>query len=79
MGTRKTAMSKVLAASAFGFFGSREVRGLLATAVRLGEAGPMRVVEERVVFIAADRDRHAEHFDAVAGSEFVDDRIRLRE
>ena len=29
--------------------------------------------------IAADLDRHAESLDAVAGSEFVDDRIRLRE
>ena len=29
--------------------------------------------------IAADLDHHAESLDAVAGSEFVDDRIRLRE
>jgi len=33
----------------------------------------------RVSFIAAERDRHAGRVDAVAGSEFVDDRIRLRE
>ena len=29
--------------------------------------------------IAADLDHHAEGLDAVAGSEFVDDRIRLRD
>jgi hypothetical protein len=29
--------------------------------------------------IAADLGHHAESLDAVAGSEFVDDRIRLRE
>ena len=29
--------------------------------------------------IVADLDHHAERLDAVAGSEFVDDRIRLRE
>jgi len=29
--------------------------------------------------IAADRDHRADSLDAVAGSEFVDDRIRLRE
>jgi len=29
--------------------------------------------------IAADREHHAENVDAVAGSEFLDDRIRLGE
>jgi hypothetical protein len=29
--------------------------------------------------VAADLDHHAESLDAVAGSEFVDDRIRLGE
>ena len=29
--------------------------------------------------IASDRDEHVEVVDTVAGSEFVDDRIRLRE
>lgn len=33
----------------------------------------------RASFMAADRDHDAERLDAVAGSEFVDDRIRLRE
>jgi hypothetical protein len=33
----------------------------------------------RVSFIAPDRDDEAERLDAVAGCEFVDDRIRLRE
>ena len=33
----------------------------------------------RASFIAADRDHGADGVDAVAGSEFVDDRIRLRE
>ena len=33
----------------------------------------------RVSFIAADRDHDAGKLDAVAGCEFVDDRIRLRE
>jgi hypothetical protein len=31
----------------------------------------------RVSFIASDRDDDAERLDAVAGCEFVDDRIRL--
>jgi hypothetical protein len=33
----------------------------------------------RVSFIAADRDRRVGRLDTIAGSEFVDDRIRLRE
>jgi hypothetical protein len=32
-----------------------------------------------VAFIAPDLDDDSERLDAVAGSEFVDDRIRLRE
>lgn len=33
----------------------------------------------RASFIAADHDQPAERVDVIAGSEFVDDRIRLRE
>jgi hypothetical protein len=32
----------------------------------------------RVSFTVADRDHDTERLDAVAGSEFIDDRIRLR-
>lgn len=35
--------------------------------------------DARVSLIAADRDHDGGRVDAVAGSEFVDDRIRLRE
>jgi hypothetical protein len=56
------------------------------------EESPTRVPEEPATMdvreiqpsrgasiIAADLGHHAESLDAVAGSEFVDDRIRLRE
>jgi hypothetical protein len=33
----------------------------------------------RVSFIEANRDHFVERLDAVAGGEFLDDRIRLRE
>jgi hypothetical protein len=38
-----------------------------------------RALSAGASFIAADRDHDAERLDAVAGSEFLDDRIRLRE
>jgi hypothetical protein len=43
--------------------------------MNVGEIQPSREAS----IIAADLDRHAESLDAVAGSEFVDDRIRVRE
>ena len=66
-------MNSVLATSA-GFFSRLANVQLLAAArdVRdLGES-PKRVAK-------AELDRHAESPDAVAGSEFIDDRLRLRE
>ena len=36
-------------------------------------------VRESEPIIAADLGHHAESLDAVAGSEFLDDRIRLRD
>ena len=41
--------------------------------IRRNEPGP------RVPLIAADRDHDARRLDAVAGCEFLDDRIRRRE
>ena len=55
------------------------------------DENPTRVPEERAAkdvgelqptrapVIAADLDDHTDSVDVVAGSEFVDDRIRLRE
>jgi len=73
----REAMSRILVTSRPGFFkrlanlrppaAAREVRGM--------EESPTRGAS----IIAADLDHHAESLDAVAGSEFVDDRIRLRE
>ena len=87
-------MSRVLVTSWPGFFGSvailrllaasRAVRGIGDSPTRGAREPPM--VDARDVrpspdasFIAADRDHHAERLDAAAGSEFVDDRIRLRD
>ncbi len=41
------------------------------------DAGELQPSEASV--IVADLDDHTERLDAVAGSEFVDDRIRLQE
>jgi hypothetical protein len=75
--------------SSLGVFGSRAMLSLLATG---GEERERRAVEEpatvetgdvqpspRASFSAADREEAADSVDAVAGSEFVDDRIRLQE
>jgi hypothetical protein len=68
-------MSRFLVASGPGFFGSLGILQLLAG------RGEDRTVEESQTRGAdeADRDHSAETLDATAGSEFVDDRIRLRE
>ena len=63
---------------------TREVRGIEESLTRIPEEpGTMDVREVEpnrgASIIAADLDHHAESLDAVAGSEFVDDRIRLRE
>ena len=87
------AMPKVLVTSRPGFFGrlvnlrllraAREVRRVEETPRRVPE-GPttldVREIQNRgASIIAEDLDHYAESLDAVAGSEFVDDRIRLRE
>jgi len=87
-------MSRVLVTSRPGLVGSRmilrllaagrEVRTMMVSPMRATEMRTMRVIGDlqpsaRVSFIAADRDHDAGRLDAVAGSEFVDDRIRLRE
>jgi hypothetical protein len=61
-----------------------KVRTMVRSPTRAAEALPIvdpGAVQPgaRVSFIAADRDRDAGRLDAVAGGEFVDDRIRLRE
>ena len=61
-----------------------DVRTIIGMATR---AATPRVILEtgdihpgaRVSFVAIDRDHDARRVDAVAGGEFVDDRIRLRE
>ena len=87
-------MSRVLLTGGPGFFSclanvrllaaSREVRGMEESPTRVPqEPATMDVREVQpsrgASIIAADLDHHAESLDAVAGSEFVDDRIRLRE
>jgi hypothetical protein len=87
-------MSRVFLTGRPGFFSrlanvrllaaTREVRGIEESRTRVREEpGTMDVREVQRnrgrSIIAADLDRHAESLDAVAGSEFVDDRIRLRE
>jgi hypothetical protein len=62
----------------------REARDTVESPTRATE---MRAVPDtgdtqpgaRELFIASDRDGDRRRLDAVAGSEFVDDRIRLRE
>jgi len=88
-------MSKGLATSWPGFFGrfalfrklagGRKVRSMEERpAMRGAEASEMVNAGDIQPsaggsFIAADRDYDFERLDQVAGSEFVDDRIRLRE
>ena len=66
-------MSRLLVTSGPGFFRSPILRLL-----GVGNDGP-RQPSRPSPFIAADRDHDAENVDAVAGSEFVDDQIRLQE
>jgi hypothetical protein len=46
-----------------------------------GEVRPAREVQlsDRVGLSVADRDQHAARVDAVAGAEFLDDRLRREE
>ena len=62
---------------------TREVRGVEESRRRLPEEPATMNVREAqpnrgASIVAADLDHQAESLDAVAGSEFVDDRIRLR-
>jgi hypothetical protein len=62
---------------------TREVRGVEESRRRLPEEPATMDVREAqpnrgASIVAADLDHQAESQDAVAGSEFVDDRIRLR-
>jgi nucleoside-diphosphate-sugar epimerase len=86
-------MSRLLVTSRPGFFGSVAIHRLLAAGREvLTMESPTRGTEQSAMmnagdaqpspgasFIAADGDHPAETPDAVAGSEFVDDRIRLPE
>jgi hypothetical protein len=87
-------MSRVLLTGGPGFFSrlanvrllaaTREVHGMEESRRRLPEEPATMDVREvqpsrGASLIAADLDHHAESLDAVAGSEFVDDRIRRRE
>jgi hypothetical protein len=63
---------------------TRDVRGLEKSRTRVPEEpGTIDVREVQpnrgASIIAVDLDHYTERLDAVAGSEFVDDRIRLRE
>ncbi len=87
-------MGRILVTSRTGFFSRLANLRLLAAVhqVRSREEGPTRVPEEPATtdveeihpsrgasIIGADPGHHAESLDAVTGSEFVDDRIRLLE
>jgi len=87
-------MSRILVTSRPGFFSllanlrllaaTREVRGMEESRRRVPEEPATMDVREiqpsrGTSIIAAGLGHHAENLDAVAGSEFVDDRIRLRE
>ena len=74
-------MSRSLATAGLGVVGSRMILRLLAT----GRGMRAMAGEEDVrpgagaSFVSIDGDHGTERQDAVAGSEFVDDRIRLQE
>jgi len=75
-------MSKGLVASGLNFLARLGKVLLLAAVVPEKHLVDVREVQPRrgPAIIGADLDRQpAEHLDAVAGSEFVDDRIRLVE
>ena len=87
-------MSRMLVTIGLGFFSRLANTRFLAAArqVRGTEESPTRVPDEPATIdvrevqpsrwasiVAADLYHHAQSLDAVAGSEFVDDRIRLRE
>jgi hypothetical protein len=83
-GTHMSTISRVPLTGGLGFFSrfadvrvvadTREVRGMEET-IDVREVQPNRGPS----IVAADLDRDAGSLDAVAGSEYVDDRIRLRE
>lgn len=86
-------MSRVLVTGRPGLVGSRvilrlrrrrELRTMMGSPTHAAEVRAMVDTGgvqpgARVSFIAADRDHDAGRMDAVAGSEFLDDRIRLLE
>ena len=79
-------MSSVLATSGLGLFSRLANVRLLAATREVRGMEESRTIDGREIqpnrgasIIAADLDHRAESLDAVAGSEFVDDRIRLRE
>jgi hypothetical protein len=87
-------ISRVLLTGGPGFFSrltnvrllaaTRELRGMEESRTRVPmQHGTMDVREVHPnrgpSIVAADLDHDAQRLDAVAGSEFVDDRIRLRE
>ena len=84
-------MSKVFVTHRQSLAGSRVIRGLLSREVPIVGSPTTAGLALKVVdgadsrssapgpFVAADRDAGPGRLDAVAGSEFLDDRIRLRE
>jgi nucleoside-diphosphate-sugar epimerase len=87
-------MSRVLVTGGPGLVGSRVIHRLLAAGreVRTVVGSPTRSAEVRAMvdagdvqpsarasFVVADGDHEERRLDAVAGCEFVDDRIRRRE
>jgi hypothetical protein len=84
-------MRRVFVTQGPGLVGSRTILRLLGGEVQI-VGSPMTAAAVPAVvdrtdnrsrargpFVAGDRDEGAGRLDAVAGSEFVDDRIRLRE
>ena len=86
-------MSKIIVTGVPGFVGSDVILRFLARGreVRTMPGHPTRAVEvcamdtgdiqpsARLLFVPADRNHDPERVDAVAGCEFVDDRIRVLE
>ena len=76
-------MSRILLTNRPGFFSRLANVGVMAAIreVRITAETEIREVQSsrEASIVAVDLDRHADVLDAVAGSEFVDDRIRLRE
>jgi len=72
-------MSRFIESSGTRFFGSRAILRLFIAGTAAGSMEESPRTSPRAPFVAEKPNRAAERLDSVAGSEFVDDRIRLRD